>query len=158
VLNATNIFGVLDNVLTGQRLDTVDGIGSFLVHYGAGSAFDDNQIVLTAFELAALLGDYNDDGTVDAADFIVWSKNEGTTNMLPNDPIGGTIGALHLNNWQANYGRSLPGIGGVGGQIAVPEPNSLLLVAAAAMLLTVTANSGRQRPGTWPPDFSGTRF
>jgi autotransporter-associated beta strand protein len=43
------------------------------------------SVVLQAI---GLTGDYNSDGTVDAADYVVWRKNDGTTNSLPNDPIG----------------------------------------------------------------------
>jgi hypothetical protein len=49
-------------------------------------------------------GDYNDNGTVDAADYVLWRKNENTSNPLANDPIGGTIGQAHYNQWRANFG------------------------------------------------------
>ena len=39
----------------------------------------------------ALLGDYNHNGIVDAADYVVWRKNVGTSTALPNDLIGGTL-------------------------------------------------------------------
>ena len=51
-------------------------------------------------------GDYNDDGNVDAADYVVWRKNNGTNNTLPNDEIGGTIGTAHYNQWRDNFGES----------------------------------------------------
>ncbi len=44
--------GAFSNVANGQRLTTIDGLGSFLVHYGPQSAFDPNQIILTGFELS----------------------------------------------------------------------------------------------------------
>jgi T5SS/PEP-CTERM-associated repeat protein len=69
VLNATGgIAGVFGNVTTGQRLTTTDGRGSFLVHYGTGSAFTPSQIVLTDFEAIVLTGDCDDDGDVDQDD------------------------------------------------------------------------------------------
>jgi hypothetical protein len=36
-----------------------------------------------------LVGEYNGNGSVDAADYVVWRKNQGTSNPLPNDPTGG---------------------------------------------------------------------
>ncbi len=49
LVNADSINGFFDNVITGQRLDVAGGQGSFVVHYGFGSAFPTNQIVLTDF-------------------------------------------------------------------------------------------------------------
>ena len=34
----------------------------------------------------------------------VWRNNVGTTNTLPNDPIGGTIGQTQYNTWRSNFG------------------------------------------------------
>ncbi|TVR51102.1 MAG: hypothetical protein EA425_07910 [Puniceicoccaceae bacterium] len=51
ILNAAGgLFGTFANITTGQRLETADGRGSFFVHYGPGSPFNPNHIVLTAFE------------------------------------------------------------------------------------------------------------
>lgn len=55
--------GSFANVAPGQRLFTADGRGSFIVNYGASSAFGANKVVLSQFQnipepagLAALLG------------------------------------------------------------------------------------------------------
>ena len=81
-------------------------------------------------------GDYNNNGVVDAADFVVWRKNQGTTNILPNDLTGGTIGTAQYNQSCAHFGQ-LPGSGsGSAGtspvQTAVPEPGTLVLLVFAA--------------------------
>jgi hypothetical protein len=73
---------------------------------------------------AGLPGDYNDDGMVDAADYVVWRKNEGTNNDLPNDPLGGMIGPAQYNNWRAHFGQSA-GSGSLSNS-TVPEPTSAL--------------------------------
>ena len=80
-----------------------------------------------------LAGDYNDDGKVDAADYVVWRKNEGTTNPLPNDnDIGGTIGADHYNLWRAHFGE----MSGSGLTLrAIPEPSSALLLSLATVFI-----------------------
>jgi hypothetical protein len=92
-------------------------------------------IVRTNFSgTVELEGDYNDDGKVDAADYVVWRKHEGTSTPLPNDPDGGVIGLLQFNTWRANFGAmTMPG-GGSGGSAAVPEPASIMLVVAAFVL------------------------
>jgi hypothetical protein len=76
-------------------------------------------------------GDYNDDGTVDAGDYVVWRANEGTNNTLPNDPHGGTIGAAQYDEWTAHFGETAPGSGSLG---AVPEPGSALLLIVGVCL------------------------
>jgi len=67
VLSATSLSGVFTNVANGQRLTTVDGIGSFLVHYGPGSALPQNQIILTDFEFTP--GDCDHDGNINLDDY-----------------------------------------------------------------------------------------
>ncbi len=40
--------GAFSDVANGARLATIDGLGSFVVHYGAGSAYGANNLVLTS--------------------------------------------------------------------------------------------------------------
>jgi hypothetical protein len=99
------------------------------------------------FTLAPLVpGDYNDDGKVDAADYVVWRKHEGTMTTLPNDPHGGTIGALQFDTWRANFG-AMAGSGGGSRGATVPEPSAFLLVVT---VLAVFYSSTRFRPVTSP--------
>jgi hypothetical protein len=95
----------------------------------------DNLRLIT--EVFPLEGDYNADGTVDAADYTIWRKSVGTTVELPNDPTGGTIGESQYATWKANFG--VTGGGGAGGQAAVPEPSAAMLIfaASAGILLVV---------------------
>jgi hypothetical protein len=79
-----------------------------------------------------LPGDYNANGTVDAADYVVWRKNQGTTNTLPNDPIGGTIGAAQYDQWRAHFGQPAGSGSDVGANASVPEPATLTLLMFAA--------------------------
>lgn len=56
-------------------------------------------------------GDYNNDGVVNTADYVLWRKNQGTTNMLKNDGTGGMIGAAQYAEWRVQYGNtSTPGL------------------------------------------------
>jgi hypothetical protein len=114
---------------------TADGkpIGIYLGPEAAANRLTVDDVTLTSIP-AILPGDYNDDNAVDAADYVVWRKHEGTMNTLPNDPHGGTIGADQYNTWRANFGSASGG--GAAGQPlfagAVPEPATCLLVSAAA--------------------------
>jgi hypothetical protein len=78
-----------------------------------------------------LPGDYNDDGSVDAADYVVWRKNDGTSNTLPNNgDLPGPIGTAHYNLWRTNFGQSIDD--GARPDTAVPEPAALALLLIGA--------------------------
>jgi hypothetical protein len=63
-------------------------------------------------------GDYNNDGAVNAADYVVWRKNIGTQDGY--------------NLWRTNFGRT----SGSGSLVegAVPEPSLLAVFAAVGVL------------------------
>lgn len=86
-----------------------------------------------------LAGDFNDNVVVDAADYVVWRNNLGTTNPLPNDTIGGTITAVQYNEWRANFGNSLGG--GTLASLPIPEPMTEEVLCA----LVVTPMFARRR-------------
>ena len=88
-----------------------------------------------------ITGDYNNDGKVDAGDYVTWKKAQGTTNVLANDPVGGTIGTAQYNNWRANFGKP-PGAGSGLDGASVPEPASAVL-----LLIGLAAFGSRRREG-----------
>ncbi len=73
--------------------------------------------------------DFNGDGVVDAADYIVWRKNGGTQQQY--------------DLWKANFGMVL-GAGSGAGSGEVPEP-SCLATALLAIVLTVTGIRRKSR-------------
>ncbi len=82
----------------------------------------------------ALAGDYNSNGIADAVDYVMWRKNAGTSNALPNNLIGGAIGMAQYNQWRANFGNTAPGAGsstGATANAAVPEPATMVLIVLA---------------------------
>ena len=93
-----------------------------------------------AFQPApALPGDYNNNGTVDAGDYVVFRKYFNTTHVLPNDSIGGTIGPAQFNQWRANFGKPSGSGVSVG---TVPEPTALFLLLAG--ILATCFHRGKQ--------------
>jgi hypothetical protein len=96
----------------------VAGVGDVPEFDQRGSVFarvSGGRIDIGAFEVQiagpALPGDYNENGIVDAADYVLFRKYEGTNTPLANDAIGGVIGPAHYEQWTANFGESLPGAG-----------------------------------------------
>lgn len=75
---------------------------------------------------AGLLGDYNGNGIVDAADHTVWRDSLGSTTILPNDPSPGMVTQKDYVTWKTNFGATAGG--GSALQSAVPEPATALLV------------------------------
>ncbi len=74
---------------------------------------------------SVLTGDYNGDNKVDAADYVAWRENPGGH--------GGTPGGY--NDWRANFGAGAGAGSGLVGDTSVPEPNTILLIGAAACCL-----------------------
>lgn len=75
-------------------------------------------------------GDYNEDGVVDAADYVAWRKTPGD--------FGGDPGGY--NTWVANFGEGGPGSGSGSG--AVPEPSTIAIAGLAALFALA---QGRRR-------------
>ena len=96
-------------------------------------AFDNLLLQLQPPDTGGLLGDFNEDGNVDAADYAIWRKNDGPNAPLPNDN-GLTTQADRYNLWVSNFGE-MSGSGS--GLAAAPEPASvaLLMMGLAAMAL-----------------------
>ena len=93
---------------------------------------------VSAQDTPFLDGDYNGNGKVDAADYVLWRdgrplKNDATEGVQPFD----------YDVWRANFGASVAGFGSVVG--GVPEPTGLLLAAAglAGCLITSARRSWR---------------
>jgi T5SS/PEP-CTERM-associated repeat protein len=123
--------------LTGTvKNDSDVGFVRTLGLYSTGAfSFDELRIGTSYADVvpAGLFGDYNNDGTVDAADYVVWRKFTGTSTTLPNDPHGGTIGPQQFDTWRAHFGQTA-GNGGLS-NTTVPEPAGLLLVILVVPLL-----------------------
>lgn len=89
-----------------------------------------------------LIGDYNENDVIDAADYTTWrdAMTAGATS-LPNDPTPGTVDETDFLYWRAHFGEVL-GSGAGAGQVAVPEPSTILL-AGMAWALCVTVGKRR---------------
>jgi probable HAF family extracellular repeat protein len=129
----------LRNDLAGWTLGVTRGIsadGRTLTGYGTNHAGNTEAWIAYLGPAVALPGDFNDDGTVDAADYVVWRKNNGTQSGH--------------DTWRANFGRTaasesravdLPN----DPRPAVPEPNMLALIVLALAPLPLQLRTVRSR-------------
>ena len=107
----------------------------------------------------ALAGDYNQNGIVDAADYVVWRDTYSGPNVPPvslaADGDGdGDVDANDHAVWQAHFGQMTPPPGPDAGSAsdAIPEPASLVLIilaAADAVLARHTARPIGRPPTSW---------
>jgi hypothetical protein len=95
--------------------------------------------LLAAFAaVGGVPGDYNGNGTVDAADYTVWRDTQGATVTAGTGADGsnnGIIDAADYTFWQTRFGNTSASIAAAVSSAAVPEPAPLLSVAIAGALL-----------------------
>ena len=97
--------------------------------------YNATSLLLTIVE-SVIPGDFNGDGTVDAADYVVWRKELGTT-YTQND----------YNTWRANFGQTAGGGAAATSRLsgrAVPEPTSLALCLFGAVAVLAIPRCFRQ--------------
>ena len=100
-----------------------------------GTVGEDNYTLTSLLAAAGVAGDYNDNGVVDAADYVLW-RNGGPLENEVEDP--GTTSPADYNAWRARFGNgSAGGAALLSANAAVPEPATLacLLIAIAGLLL-----------------------
>jgi hypothetical protein len=140
---AGNTFDILDWGSLSGTFDTVQ-----LPALAAGLTWNTSQLYTTgvlSVAAAVLLGDYNHNGAVDAADYVLWRKTLGQSGSgLAADGNGnGQIDPGDYNVWRTNFGRRIaPGAAtGTVSVDSVPEPASLLLLVSC--LITALNIRGR---------------
>ena len=91
----------------------------------AGLAWDTSQLYTTGAlnVIAGLPGDYNQNGDVDGADYVLWRKNLGNVASLANDDTPG-VGLDDYTRWRTHFGQTGGSGSGAGANSAVPEPAS----------------------------------
>jgi autotransporter-associated beta strand protein len=118
------------------------GVGTFLSQIpngpaGFNYALDNtgSTIDLIVSSIITNTADFNGDGIIDAADYVLWRKYDGTTGtgtQQTGDANGDTnVDSLDYDIWVATFGDTVPG-SGAGGGGAVPEPGATVLLALAA--------------------------
>jgi hypothetical protein len=107
--------------------------------------YPNGDIFLSNFvstEPPGVSGDYNDDGKVDAADYVVWRNNNGTTTVLPNDTTPGIVSPADFDVWRSHFGMT-SGAGVL--SASVPEPAAIILCLAIFPLACTRGRLRRKR-------------
>ena len=84
-----------------------------------------------------LVGDYNGDDDVDAADYTIWRNSQGQKGIgLPADGSGnGTVGPEDYDLWKANFSGELPAGAGSSSQ-HVPEPHFAIPLTDGILMMS----------------------
>lgn len=93
----------------------------------SGLKWDTSQLYMTGVLSvgAGLPGDFNQNGVVDAPDYVLWRDNLGTT-YTQND----------YNVWRTHFGQTAGGGTGATASAAVPEPTTLALLISGILAMS----------------------
>ncbi|QDU91326.1 hypothetical protein Pla175_47470 [Pirellulimonas nuda] len=94
-----------------------------------------DNITIEGTATGGALGDYNNDGSVDAADYTTWRDNldldgSALANRAPSQT--GPVDATDYSVWAGAFGQ--PAVGAIGAA-AVPEPGALLIALSGGLAL-----------------------
>jgi hypothetical protein len=130
----SNFLGTTTVTAGGQfTLGNLFNLGGMEDVTGRFATADDliNLIRVEYTSTVGIPGDYNDNGTVDAADYVVWRNSDGTQ--------------PGYNTWRTNFGRTAASGAGVI-LSAVPELNTAGLVAIALAVFAVAGRIDKNIP------------
>jgi hypothetical protein len=133
--------GAVDNGLAVLSTATADG---WQIHFnGSTEATARPRLVVASgnptIVVPSLAGDYNANGFVDAADYVVWRNNLDQTISIPNDQTPGTVTQADYDVWRANFGKMADGGGPLGSGAAIPEPATWLMAIMALVMAALRA-------------------
>jgi hypothetical protein len=108
---------VFDNVVVGPPQSPAFHVTFDLLQTGGQVITAENLFNVTITSEVTLPGDFNNDGTVDAADYVNWRKGLGTNYTQD-----------HYNIWRAHFGEMAAGDSNASLNAAVPEPAALVML------------------------------
>jgi hypothetical protein len=88
-----------------------------------------------------LYGDYNNNGKVDAADYVVWRKRLGQSVTIPNDSTPGSVQQVDYTVWRNSFGATFGGGSGsglldFGGKVPEPAAAAIFILSGACLSLS----------------------
>jgi probable HAF family extracellular repeat protein len=139
----------LSAALNGWNLTLAGAIshdGRTIAGYGRNPSGENEYWVahLGTAENIPLSGDYNSDGTVDAADYVVWRNSLGQAGaaLAADGDASGIIDTNDYNIWRSHFGQSAVVASSISavpssGIPTVPEPSAIVLTALLYTLLAM---------------------
>jgi fibronectin-binding autotransporter adhesin len=120
-----------------QAIGSWGGAGSGAANISALLSGTGTLNVTSAGVAPGVAGDYNGNGVVDMADYVLWRnggplQNEGST--------PGSVDASDYDYWRTHFGNTSGSGSGLGSGSAVPEPGSLMLLVIAAAAAVARRN------------------
>jgi serralysin len=153
--NGTSVLAAADAFPAGETESIANLVLPAAGTYYVRIAGTDDTIQLYELSLsptAILLGDYNQNGVVDASDYDVWRKTMGRTVATGTGADGnfdGQITAADFNVWRSHFGQVGGSGSGAGADLSlqtnVPEPSYLYLLITGCILATTPAWCRRRR-------------
>ena len=116
-----NAFDILDWGTLGGTFSTLQ-----LPSLTGGLTWNTSRLYTDGILSIGLPGDFNATGTVDAADYVVWRKENGAP--------------AEYDTWRANFGNTTGSGAGAGANISVPEPATLVM-----LITIIPATRSRRR-------------
>jgi hypothetical protein len=162
LINATGVDSSTASVLSEIHQFSTDGWFSltfnavnataieYVISKPNGSANQYINYPIAEFELynSAVIGvpgDYNNNGVVDTADYVLWRKGGPLQNEV-NTP--GTVDASDYDAWRMRFGNTAGSGSGSLDAGAVPEPSTSLLALLAIVTTAVIGHGRRSSPGS----------
>jgi hypothetical protein len=144
-------FSALFNRLTASQTPATEGVTAFGEDAAGNLYFVElggelYKIVGPIIGVAA--GDYNRNGLVDAADYVVWRRAAGQNVPFYTVADGdgdGMITSADYDVWRRNFGKTIPDVASGSAPPAVPEPSSLFLVLLTNCCAWLIAATARER-------------
>jgi hypothetical protein len=140
---STNSFVYGSSILQQAAMDPnlTNGTRKHFTELDAAAMID---IGWSVIPLPGVHGDYNNNGRVDAADYVVWRKRLGQNVTIPNDATPGSVTTSDYTVWRNNFGKTPSGgAGSAALAVAAPEPTS---AALALVAILVACAPRRPRP------------
>lgn len=133
LLNGGHVFdlgGLFKTMASGGTEDL-----SFRYLFPGDSEFTDGVVVYRDVDFTEVVGDYNSDGVVNAADYTVWRDTFGALVPPGSGADGNGNGEIDDDDyqlWRQNYGMSSSADTAASLVASVPEPSSVLLLVFSA--------------------------
>ena len=133
-----------DYYLSTSNFTNTDSFGTFFATFNATDSgrYGDSNFVATYDLPAGVAGDYNGNGAVDAADYVLW-RNGGPLQNEIDTP--GMVNAADYDAWRAVFGNA-SGAGSASGVTGVPEPTALSLTIIASLGILRRRAKNRHSP------------